>query len=165
VVLEYSKNGKVQKFNLDNYPKNDTTWKFVDSKSEPIRVTVPLIHDFIISTPEGQDVTDMILNDPGYSLLVIFQSFKKANLDHTAEINSLVNRAISKGYRVYGLTASVPEEFEAFKEKVKASYPMYNMDETTLKTMIRSNPGIMLIKGGTVMGKWHHKQVGKIKNI
>jgi hypothetical protein len=165
VVLEYKKDGVVKEFTLQNYPANDSTWEYVDTKSEPVRVTLPLIHDFIITTPDGQDVTDVILADPGYSLLVIYQSFKKANLKNIGEINRLANHAFSKGYKVYGLTASVPEEFEAFKEKAKASYPMYNMDETTLKTMIRANPGVMLIKGGIIMGKWNHKQLKKLKDI
>jgi hypothetical protein len=165
VVLEYSKNGEVHEFDLDNYPHDDTTWKFVDTKSYPVRVTLPAIHDFFIFTPDGEEVTDIILSDPGYSLLVVFHSLKKASLKNIDQVNRLVEQAISNGYKVYGLTSTVPEEFEAFKEKAKASYPMYNMDDTTLKTMIRSNPGLMLIRGGTILGKWHHKRLKKLDKI
>ena len=165
-VLIYSKNGKTQKFTMENYPKNDTTWKFVDSKIElESKGYVPPIHDFIINTPDGQDVTGSILADEGKSLLILSNSLKKANLSNLADINRLVELAISKGYRVYGLTASLPEEVEAFKDKARATYPFYNMDETTLKTMIRSNPGVMLIRGGTILGKWHHRQLKKLKDI
>jgi len=165
VVLQYTKDGVVKDFDLNNYPHNDTTWKFVDSKSIPVRVTLPLIHDFFIFTAEGDDMTDLILSDPGYSLLVIFHSLKKATLVNLEEINRLVEQAITKGYHVYGVTSSVPEEFEAFMEKAKATYPMYNMDDTTLKTMIRSNPGLMLIKGGVIQGKWHHRRLKNLKEI
>jgi uncharacterized membrane protein YphA (DoxX/SURF4 family) len=164
--LFYEKDGKVRKFTLENYPANDTTWKWVDTKSVLIRKGyVPPIHDFSILTPDGEDVTDMILSDPGYSLLVIFPNVRKASLKDIDAINRVVKMAENKGYKVYGLTASVPEEFEVFRARIRATYPIYNMDGTTLKTMIRSNPGLMLIKGGVVMGKWHHRQAKKIKDI
>jgi len=160
----YKKNGEQKKFSINNLP--DSTWKFVKRKDRLIQKGyVPRIKDFSIRTPDDQDVTNLILSDGGYSLLVIFNSLNKADLKNINGINQVVERAISKGYKVYGLTSSSPEEFESFKEKAKASYPIYNMDGTTLKTMIRSNPGLMLIKGGTIIGKWHHKQVKNIKNI
>lgn len=165
-VLSYKKDGKVKKFTLENYPRNDTSWTFVESRSKlKIKGYVPPIHDFNILTPEGQDVKDMILSDPGYTLLLIYHSLKNADLKNMAEINRVAELALSKGYKVYGLTSSIPEDFEWFKDKAKASYPIYNMDATTLKTMIRSNPGLMLIKEGTIVGKWHHRQVKRIKNI
>lgn len=165
-VLFYKKNGKVKKFTLENYPKDDTSWTFVDSKSEiKIKGESPKIHDFSILTPEGQDVTGLILAEDGYTLLVILQSLTTAKLDAIGDINRLVDLAISKGYKVYGLTSSLPEDIESFKEKARASYPIYNMDETTLKTMIRANPGLMLIRQGTIKGKWHHRQLKKLKDF
>jgi hypothetical protein len=95
----------------------------------------------------------------------MYHSVKKANLDNLADINRLVDLAVNKGYKVYGVTSSVPEEFEAFEERAKVTYPLYNMDETTLKTMIRSNPGLMLLKGGVIQGKWHHRRLKNLKDI
>ena len=165
-VLKYKKDGKVKKFTLENYPKEDTSWTFVDSQSElKIKGYVPPIHDFNILTPDGQDVTGLILSEGGYSLLLVYSSLIKADLRNIHEINRLADRAISKGYKVYGLTSSLPEEIESFREKARASYPIYNMDDTTLKTMIRSNPGLILIRNGTVVGKWNHKQLKKLKDI
>lgn len=165
-VLLYKKDGKVKEFTLDNYPKNDTTWKWIETRTNRNKKNdLPPIHDFSIWTPDGQDITDMMLSDQGYTLLVIINSIKNADLKNIGAINRIVESAIAKGYTVYGLTSSLPEEFEAFKEKAKATYPLYMMDGTTLKTMIRSNPGLMLIKNGTVMGKWHHKQVKHMKDI
>jgi uncharacterized membrane protein YphA (DoxX/SURF4 family) len=166
MTLFYEKDGKVKKFNQDNYPQNDTTWKFVDSKSKLVKQGyVAPIHDFNILATDGQDITDVVLYDEGYSLFLIYHSLKKANLQNIDEINRVVDQAITKGYKVYGLTSSLPEEFEAFREKSKATYPIYMMDGITLKTMVRSNPGLLLMKNGTVLGKWHHKQVKKIDNI
>lgn len=166
MTLYYEKDGKVAKFSMDNYPKDDPAWKWVNTKSKLIRKGyVPPIHDFMISTPENIDVTDQVLTDPRKVYLLIISSFKKANLSNFDEINRIAEAAISKGYGFYALTSSVPEEQEIFKEQVKASYPIYMMDETTLKTMIRSNPGLMLIKSGTILGKWNHKELKKLKDI
>ena len=164
--LYYKKDNKVKKFTLENYPKDDSSWTWVDTKSILTnKGYVAPIHDFSILSSDNQDVTDAILSDESKTLLVIFHSLKKANLSNISEINRVVELAISKGYKIYGLTSSVPEDFESFREKAKATYPIYMMDGTTLKTMVRANPGLMLIKQGTVLGKWHHKQVKRIKDI
>lgn len=162
-IFYYEKNGERKKFTVDNLP--DSTWKFVDRKDRLIQEGYePPIHDFMITTPENLDVTDQILNDPGYNYLLVISSFEKTNYSHFSDINRIYQSAISKGYGFYALTSSVPEEQEVFKEKVKASYPIYLMDETTLKTMIRSNPGLVLIKNGTIVGKWHHRQLKNMKD-
>ncbi|TSA38787.1 MAG: DoxX family membrane protein [Porphyromonadaceae bacterium] len=163
IIFCYEKNGTRKSFTDKNLP--DSTWKFVKRKDRRIQKDYsPPIHDFSIITPDNLDVTNKILSDPGYSYLLIISNFQKANLSHFDEINRIAESAVSKGYGFYALTSSVPEEHELFKEKVKASYPIYLMDETTLKTMIRSNPGLILIKNGTIIGKWHYKQLKNVKD-
>ncbi|MFA5815277.1 MAG: BT_3928 family protein [Bacteroidales bacterium] len=162
IIFYYEKDGTRQSFTDKNLP--DSTWKFVDRKDKLIQKGyVPPIHDFSIITPDNLDVTNKILSDPGYNYLLVISNIEKTNLSHFDEINRIAESAVSKGYGFYALTSSVTEEHELFKEKVKASYPVYLMDETTVKTMIRSNPGLMLIKGGTIIGKWHYKQLKNIK--
>lgn len=166
VILYYEKNGAVRKFTAENYPANDTTWKWVNTESKLIkRGYVPPIHDFSIRTPEDQDITADILENPGYTFLLISYDLKKAGTGNFDEINRIAGFAESRGCRFIALTGSVPEEYEAFKEKVRAGYPFYNTDPTTLKTMIRSNPGLMLIKNGTVMGKWSHRHLPTIREL
>jgi uncharacterized membrane protein YphA (DoxX/SURF4 family) len=160
----YEKNGEQKKFNMDNLP--DSTWKFVKRKERRIQEGyVSKIKDFSIRTLDDQDVTNQILSDPREVYLLVISNFKKANLKHFDEINRIAEAAVSKGYGFYGLTSSVPEEHEVFKEKVRASYPIYMMDETVLKTMIRSNPGLILIKKGTILGKWHYKHLKNVMDI
>jgi len=166
IVLYYEKAGKTEKFSLQNYPGNDSTWRYVKTESKVLKKGYePPIHDFIITTPDGQEITDLILSDEVPSLLIVFHTLNKTSLKNIGEINRLADQAVSKGYKVYGLTSSLPEEFEVFKEKARATYPLYNMDGTTLKTMIRSNPGVILLKKGTIMGKWNAKQLKKLKSI
>jgi uncharacterized membrane protein YphA (DoxX/SURF4 family) len=165
-TLIYEKDGKKKEFTLQNYPADDSTWTFVETKTKVIEKPYePPIHDFNINSSDGQDYTNTILSEPGKTLLVLSNSLSEASKVNIDEINRLVELAISKGYKVYGLTASLPEEVEYYKEKTRATYPIYNMDETTLKTMIRANPGIMIIQAGTILGKWHHKQLKKLRDI
>ncbi len=76
----YEQEGVKKEFTLENYPANDTSWKFVDQKSVLIKKGyVPPIHDFSITAPDGQDLTDEILTNPGYSLLMISKKIKEAD--------------------------------------------------------------------------------------
>jgi uncharacterized membrane protein YphA (DoxX/SURF4 family) len=163
-IFYYEKDGQKKKFTADNLP--DDTWKFVDRKDRVIRKGYESpIHDFVITNTDNMDVTQTILDDPGYNYLLVISSFKKTSQKSFEKVNRIAESAVTRGYGFYALTSSLPEEYERFREKVKASYPIYMMDETTLKTMIRSNPGLILIKNGTVIGKWHHRQFGKVPDV
>ncbi|MFH0761203.1 MAG: BT_3928 family protein [Bacteroidota bacterium] len=163
-IFYYEKDGRTRKFTADNLP--DSTWTFVDRKDLTIRKGFePPIHDFVITNTDNVDFTNSILEDPGYTYLLVISSFKNTNKKSFEKVNRIAESAISQGYGFYALTSSLPEEYELFKEQVKASYPIYMMDETTLKTMIRSNPGLILIKKGTVVGKWHFRQLGRVPDV
>ena len=58
----------------------------------------------------------------------------------------------------YALTSSPDEEIEAWRDRTGAEYPFCQMDDITLKTIIRSNPGLLLIKDGTILNKWSDSQ-------
>ena len=60
------------------------------------------------------------------------------------------------GFQVHGLTASTYEDTDAFRHKVQAMYDYFTADEKVLKTIIRSNPGVVVINDGTVIEKWHY---------
>jgi len=125
----------------------------------------PPIHDFVIFTQDGQVVTDLVLDNSGINYLLVIASLEKANLKYFNEVNRIYESAITKGYGFYAVTSSLPEEYEHFREQTKASYPIYMMDGTTLKTMIRSNPGLLLLENGTIRGKWHFRSFDKALNF
>ncbi len=161
ITFIYEKNGRRKRFSSENLP--DSTWIFVDRKDRLLRKGYePPIHDFSIITPDNQDVTTQILEYPDSVYLLVISSIEKTNTKYFEQINRIAQSAWSQGYDFYALTSSLPEEHEIFRERVKASYPIYMMDETTLKTMIRSNPGLLLIKEGTVLGKWHFRDLKKV---
>jgi hypothetical protein len=147
----YEKDGIRKEFTLSNYPANDTAWKFIDQKSVLVKKGyTPPIHDFSITSPDGQDITQKILSDPGYTLLMISKKLKEANTKHLEEGSELGRYCLESGINFLILTASGSEESERFN----LSVPICSADETTLKTMVRANPGYIFLKDGTIIGKW-----------
>jgi len=153
--LIYSKDGQQKEFTMQNYPKDDSTWTFVDSKSRLIQKgDQPAIHDFSITDSAGGDITDSILSNPSYTFLLIARKLDKASDTNVDKINDVFDFSKAKGYGFYTLTSSLPDEIKEWTANTGAEYPFCTTDEITLKTIIRSNPGLLLIKNGTVINKW-----------
>jgi len=166
VKLIYSKDGKQKEFTMDNYPKNDTTWTFVNSESRLIKKGYqPPIHDFTITSAEGADLTEKVLSNPSYTFLLIARKLNEAGDTNVDKINDIYDFSKSMKYGFYALTASLPDEIQSWTVNTGAEYPFYMMDDTTLKTIIRSNPGLLLIKGGTIIGKWPNTRLPKINEM
>lgn len=151
-ILE--KNGVKKEFSLDNYP--DSTWTFIDSKTiVKEKGYVPLISDFMIEDSEtGEDITSKILDDKNYSFILVSPSLKKADDSAIDLINELYDYCIDYGYNFYCVTSASNEDIDEWKRRTGAEYPFAFADELMLKTMIRSNPGLVLIKDATVVNKW-----------
>ncbi len=151
-VLE--KDGEEKVFSLDNYP--DSTWTFVDSKTVvKEKGYEPPIQDFsVIRMEDGEDVTEQILLDKGYTFLLVSHQLDRADESAIDLINELYDYCLMYGYGFYALTSSGDEDIQRWREETGAEYPFCLVDNITLKTMIRSNPGVMLLKEGTVIKKW-----------
>ncbi|HOH95611.1 MAG TPA: DoxX family protein [Candidatus Enterocola sp.] len=155
----YEKDGVQKEFNLENYPAEDSTWTFVSQNSVLIkRGYVPPIHDFSVQTEDG-DITDLILENEGYTFLLISSKLEKADLSRQKDINALYDYINSKNISFYCLTSSFNDDVEAFKTTNNVKYPIGATDEITLKTIIRSNPGLVLLKAGNVVAKWHYNDL------
>jgi hypothetical protein len=149
----YEKSGIKKQFTLNNYPANDTTWKFVDQKSLLIKKGYqPPIHDFSISTLEGEDITQKILSDTGFSVLMVSKKLPEARMKDLSEGFEFGKYCLKNGIAFYVLTASGTEEAKRIDNRLN----FCTADETTLKTMIRANPGYVLLRGGIIIGKWSH---------
>lgn len=164
------KNGVQKEFTLNNYP--DSTWEFVDSKTVQTKAGYePPIHDFDITPigldgqPAGESVTDSILDNKGYSFLLISPHLETADDTNFGDIDQLYEYAQEHGYGFYCLTASTPKAIRHWQDITGAEYNFYATDETTLKTIIRSNPGLMLIKHGVVIRKWSHNRLPKADEL
>ena len=155
----YEKDGVEQAFTLDNYPAEDSTWTFVRQESKLIEQGfVPPIHDFSIITEDG-DITDLVLEDAGYTLLVISHKVEKASTKNIKCVKSVISNAKKAGANVIWLTSSYSDDIEEFKTKFEINDTFGATDDITLKTIVRSNPGLVLIKDATVIEKWHHNSL------
>jgi len=164
-MLVYEKDGVQKEFSLQNLP--DSTWKWVSTNNVLISEGyVPPIHDFTIQSLDGDDITDLILADNKFTFLLVAYDLKNTSLKNIDKVNTIANYAIQDGtINFLGLTASLPNEIDHFIEKSEAPYLFYNTDEITLKTIVRANPGLVLLKNGTILGKWHHKNIPTVKEF
>jgi len=153
--------GEVKKFTEQNYPWKDTVnWAFENMESNLIQEGYrPPIHDFSIESRDGENVTDFFLYDKNYVFMLVAYDLSKTSTKSQGRINNLANWAQENGMSFICLTASLPDEAEAFAEETGAPYEFFNTDEITLKTIIRSNPGLVVIKDGTILGKWHYNDI------
>lgn len=156
----YEKDGVRKEFVLDDYPANDTTWTFVDSKTELVKKGyTPPVAAFNIYDEAGEDVTGEIIGYPGPVLLLIAPKLEDADDGKMDEINSVYDYAIEHDIPFYCVTGSSKDVIEAWTDNTGAEYPYRMADEVLLKTMIRSNPGLILLKGGTILSKWHYNDI------
>lgn len=160
ITFIYEKDGVKQEFTLDNYPKNDSTWTFVDQNTVLIsKGYVPPIHDFSITTSDFEDITYDVLDYEGYTFLVVMYDLEKANMKFAMKMNELYERTIEAGWQMYALTGSEESVVEWFIGETGASYPICGTDPITLKTIVRANPGVVLIKNGVIIDKWNARDI------
>lgn len=153
-VFILEKDGKQKEFTLDNYP--DSTWTFVDSRSVLVKKGYePPIHDFsLLDMATGEDITEQVLTDDGYNFLLVAHRIEEADDSNIDLINEINDYAVEHGYGFYCLSSSTEEAIEQWKDNTGAEYSFCLVDDITLKTMIRANPGLMLIKDGVILNKW-----------
>jgi uncharacterized membrane protein YphA (DoxX/SURF4 family) len=165
-LLIYEKNGRKQEFTDKNFPWQDTTWKWVETRQTLIKKGAePPIHDFSITAPDGQDITSQVLSDSGYVFLIIAPDLEKASKIGMHNLNTLTLKCRELGFAVHGLTASTNNQIRIFKEKYQPVYDLCTADETTLKTIVRANPGVLLLKQGTILGKWNYRDSPSAKEL
>ena len=165
-ILIYEKNGVRNEFDLDNYPWQDSTWSFVEQKSLLIKEGYKApIHDFTISTQDGNGITDLVLSDEGYSFILVSSDLAKANKEALQKLDTLSLYCNQAGIKFYSLSSSIYSEIEQIKTSQQLSLDFYITDETTLKTIIRSNPGLLLLKEGVILAKWHYNDLPEIEEL
>lgn len=159
------KNGETREFTLDNYP--DSTWEYVDTRTVQTKKGYePPIHDFALTTCDtGEDITEQVLTKKGYTFLLVSPRLAVADDSNFGDIDQIYEYAEENGADFYCVTASANNEIERWRDLTGAEYQFCNADETTLKTMIRSNPGLMLLKDGTIIGKWSHNTLPQTDDL
>lgn len=156
-VLE--KNGERKEFTAENYP--DSTWTFIEAHTYvKEKGYEPTIQDFAIQDLKtGEDITDRVLNDSNYTFLLVAHRMETADDSNIDLINEIYDYSMEYGYGFLALTHSSPEAIEMWRDKTGAEYDFGGMDEITLKTIVRSNPGLLLLKDGVILNKWSNNQL------
>lgn len=156
----YEKDGVQREFSLDDVPAGDSTWTFVESKTELIRQGyVPPVTSFTLYNERDENVADVLLHDTAALLLLVSPKLEDADDARIDEINEIYDYALEHKMNFYCVTGSSREAIDRWIDNTGAEYPFLKADDVLLKTVIRSNPGLVLLKEGTILGKWHYNDL------
>ncbi len=122
--------------------------------------SIPPVHDFMLEDTQNDLAPEILAMDK--VLLVIVYNASKSYNKGFAEVKKIADKAITKGYNVYGVSASFEDDLILIQNNYDLPFDFLFCDETTLKTMIRANPGVMTLSKGTVTGKWNWKDIDDI---
>lgn len=148
--------GKVEEFTESNYPWDDDNYEFHDRETKLISAgDKAAITDFTISAEDGNDYAQDYFNEEGFIFMFVFYDITKAEVGAIEKINTFVSAAGNDASYSIGLTASLYADVEKFKHDNQLALDFYTCDAITLKTVVRANPGVVLMKKGVILGKWN----------
>ena len=169
VTLKYKnkQTGEIRSFTEENYPWQDTlNWEYESSSERLVKKGyITPIHDLVIEHPTLGNITEEILEDDNHTILAVAYNLNQSDTQYQPAINRLAEYARKKGIRFYGLTSSTERDIEAYKKRNHVPYEFCTADEIQLKTMIRPNPGVIILRDCTILDKWAGKDVPDVKEL
>lgn len=165
LVYKNLKTGQSKEFSQQEYMtqkiwEDSATWKYENTLTKLVRKGYePPIHGFKIEDENGEDRTLSILQKSGYKVFLIAHNLLKSNIEVQPQVNELQQYCEKNNIPFIAITNTVGAEKEKFRHENQNMFPYYNCDETALKTMIRSNPGIILLKDAKVIDMWHYNDI------
>ncbi|WP_097131473.1 BT_3928 family protein [Pedobacter xixiisoli] len=161
--LKNKKTGETQTMSDKDYMSKevwkDENWEVIGSPSrELVKKGYDVkIKDLMITDASGTDYTKEIVENPYYSLVVVAYNLSETNENAIAEANALaLNAAEQFNIRTVLLTSNSAQDAEKFSKKMKLFMEVFYADAVPLKSMVRANPGVLLLKNGTIVNKWHY---------
>jgi len=140
-----------------DYPYNDSVWL---SQWEFVKQRVidpnPRLHDLRIEDEDGNDFTANFIENPDYQFLFIAYDISRTSLKNIDITRNFINESFESGLSFIAITSSLPEDVYNYKQDNDLDLDFYYSDDVPLMTMIRSNPGLILMKEGVVIEKWHY---------
>lgn len=186
-IMTNKNSGETKEINSKEYVSSgiweDENWEITETLPEPIKLQDGYespIHDFVFADEDGVDVTAEMLADPNYRVLFISYDLSQlgefpmrdadgyqetifvpnsASKEALAKVKAFAEAANAKEIQCNGATSSTYEEIEAVRHFANLPFKYYTGDGTMLKTIVRASPGIVLLKEGIVIGKWHHNDL------
>ena len=162
ITFIYNVDGVDKEFSESEKPWEIKGAKFVDRKTVLVaKGYEPPIHDFTMER-NGIDLTKRLMKKEKLMLIVAY-NLSKSNMVGFTNIKTVTDKALNNGYTVYMMSASPEDKYKEIKEEYKLDFDLLYCDETTLKTIVRSSPGIVTVNKGTVVGKWSFNDFEKVK--
>lgn len=157
-----NKTGVLKTFPPNQFPDaaEYEDWTFV--KRDDVEVQkgdVPKCKDFRISDANNSDQTAMFFEEPETIFFIISPDLNKANIDGFKKIIAVTEDAMKDGKYAFLISGNAATDVDQLKQKLKMPYDAYNMDPTALKTIMRSNPGLLIIKQGKILAKYHYNNL------
>jgi uncharacterized membrane protein YphA (DoxX/SURF4 family) len=162
LVYKNKQSGESKEYLSNELPWQDTVWvanwEYISTRED--NPNKSLLGAFAISDSLGTDMTDHFVRNPEFQFFIASYNIKEASEKAFEKLNPFIEKANSKGISIIILTGSSPEEIAEFKKLFpKMNYEFYTSDDIALKAMIRSNPGLVLLKKAVVLGKWHWRNI------
>ena len=158
LIYRNKETGEEREYISPDYPWRDSVWmsqwEFVDQRTEVLEAVSK--HNLVIENFGGDNFTRAIIESPGYTLLLISHDIEEANGKAMLAANELMRSTANHDVNFVLITASSPETLREYYEVYQLTYATFLADGTELKAMIRSNPGLILLKDGVVVRKWHY---------
>ncbi len=164
-IYKNKNTGEQKEFKAANLPQGDE-WTYVDRKENVIKEgKIASIHDFEIRDDEGEEYTEDLISAPGYTFMVVAYDISKTDVEGFKDIVQLSKAVQAKNQNIFAVTASVYQEVESLRHDINAAFPFYYVDATALKTIIRSNPGLVIIKDGVITTKFHANDIPSYQEL
>ncbi len=163
--LKNKKTGEVKWF--DNWPPDwDKNYDYIGNNPEPVDKNITPINGFAMHNEYGEDYSDEFLQKPGYKFLLVEWDLTKTNKSVQGKINDFAAVCSLNKIEFAGLTSSDSMTVLNFKKEINVNYPIYtNLDDVPLRTMIRANPGLILLKDATVIEMWHYHSFPSFNDV
>mgnify|MGYP002640532704 FL=1 len=165
LVYKNMSTGELKEYVSPNYPWNDSVWmsewEFVNQRIDDSKLV--LKHGLVIEDESGNNLTEELIENPDYQLLLTVYDIEKANMQGLLEASNLYSELEDVNFAL--VTSSTIEELENYRELYNINYNIYFGDDIELKAMIRSNPGMILLKDGIVIQKWHYNDFPDIEKV
>jgi uncharacterized membrane protein YphA (DoxX/SURF4 family) len=170
--LKNKATGESKMMNDKDYLKTeiwkDDNWEIVGAPESKLvkKGYQPKIRDLLISDASGTDYTKELVENPYYNIVVVSYNLHEANEEGMAKLNALaLNAAEQFNIRTVLLTSSAAWDADAFSKKLKLFMEVFYADAVPLKSMVRASPGIMLLKNGVIINKWHYNSVPSFEEL
>lgn len=154
---------------LDKEVWKDKAWEIASTSPEPIVVKEGYEAPIATFTVQDENETDIgmdILNEKGYSLIVVMYDIERRRSNDAADkLRELAEKAQAQNIDFFAITSSPYDVYESYRHDNQLSYPFYTADEVFLKTIIRSNPGLVLMKDATILGKWSASNIPDFETL